>query len=187
VTPHAKRPDLAGISHVTQKLCAGLPGLRNAAAFEAIESALRAGKEREGFRLLHFTVLSNHLHLIVEATDTASLSRGMQGLAIRVAKALNRLWGRRGRVFLERFFAQALRRAGSMRRALVYVLQNARRHGVRLPRGRPDPYSSAPWFRPWRGRVVEPSRPAPVVSTHNPTFEQVGWHVSLDDLPALTG
>jgi hypothetical protein len=34
------------------------------------------------------------VHLIVEADDSVSLSRALQGLAIRIAKALNQLdWG----------------------------------------------------------------------------------------------
>ena len=48
--------------------------------------------------MVHYAVLSNHLHLLVEATDRSALARGMQGLSIRMARALNRLAGRRGRV-----------------------------------------------------------------------------------------
>jgi REP element-mobilizing transposase RayT len=38
-----------------------------------------AASEKDGFRVVHFSIQSNHLHLIVEATDEQSLSRGMQG------------------------------------------------------------------------------------------------------------
>ena len=37
-------------------------------------------------------------------------------------------------------------------RALRYVLLNARKHGIRIPFGEPDPFSSGPWFKFWKGR-----------------------------------
>jgi hypothetical protein len=82
----------------------------------------------------------------------------VQGLAIRLAKALNKLWQRRGTVFLERCHARLAEGISAIRRVLVYVLNNARKHGVRLPRGVPDPYSSGPWFPYWR---AHPDRPGP--------------------------
>ena len=56
-----------------------------------IERALSRGAERFGMRLTHHSVQGNHLHLIVEAKDARALSRGMQGLSIRVAQGMNRL------------------------------------------------------------------------------------------------
>jgi REP element-mobilizing transposase RayT len=49
--------------------------------------------------VVHFSVQRDHLHLIVEASDRRALSRGMQGLSIRVARAANGELGRKGRVF----------------------------------------------------------------------------------------
>jgi REP element-mobilizing transposase RayT len=108
-TPHRKRPALDGVVHVTQRLCPGLPGMRERGAFEAVRAAIEAGNERDGFRVVAFSVLSNHIHHVVEAESNEALSRGMQGLAIRIAKALNRAWGRTGRVFVERFHARCVR------------------------------------------------------------------------------
>jgi hypothetical protein len=42
------------------------------------------------FRLLHFSVQHAHVHLLVEAEAQDDLRRGVQGLVIRVAKAINR-------------------------------------------------------------------------------------------------
>ena len=170
-TSHQARPPLGGVVHVTQKICVGLPSLRTKATFRVLAEAVRAGNEKPGFRIVGFSVLSNHFHYVVEACNNVSLARGIQGLAIRVAKALNRHWKRRGRVFRERYFARALRRMQAMRRAFVYVLQNARRHGIRLPPGEVDPFSSGPWFRFWRGRVPRPGEPSPVLEPNDPTLE----------------
>lgn len=40
------------------------------------------------------SILSNHLHLIVEAKGRGALSRGMKGLQVRIARALNKPWNR---------------------------------------------------------------------------------------------
>jgi len=170
---HQARPPLGGVVHVTQKICVGLPSLRTKATFGVLADAVRAGNEKPGFRIVAFAVLSNHFHYIVEASDKVRLARGVQGLAIRVARSLNRHWKRRGQVFRERFFARALRKLQAMRRAFIYVLQNARRHGIPLPPGEPDPFSSGPWFRFWRGRVERPGDPSPVLEPNNPTLELV--------------
>ena len=135
---------------------------------------MRAGNEKPGFRVVAFSLLSNHFHYIVEASDKVRLARGMQGLAIRVAKALNKHWSRHGKVFRERLQA--------MRRGFIYVLQNARRHGIRLPPGEPDPFSSGPWFRFWRGRVEGRNDPSPVLEPRDPTLElALGRRIGLDE------
>jgi putative transposase len=46
-------------------------------------------------RPVELNVPGNHLHLTVEADDSRSMSRGMQGLCIRIAKALNSLMNMR--------------------------------------------------------------------------------------------
>jgi hypothetical protein len=59
----------------------------------------------------------------------------VRGLAIRVARAVNRALGRRGRVFADRYHARALTTPRAVRHALVYVLMNpeapTRRHRAR--------------------------------------------------------
>jgi REP element-mobilizing transposase RayT len=146
---------------VTTKLCAGLPSLRRGAEFEALNHAF-AGcverAERHGMRLVHFSVQTNHLHLIVEARDAHSLSRGMQGLLVRIARGLNRLWRRCGSVFADRFRARALRSPREVRHALAYVLLNARKHGCFL--AKIDPYTSARAFDGWSaGSLVQSVNP----------------------------
>ena len=130
--PHARRPALASRFpvHVTVKVCAGLPSLRRRAEQIALRAVFRAAADRFGFRLVHYSVQTNHLHLIAEAGERTALTRGMKGLLVRAARALNRLWRRRGPLVRERFHEHVLRTPREVRNALAYVLGNARRHGI---------------------------------------------------------
>jgi hypothetical protein len=78
---HREREELAPRYpvHVTLRTREGLPSLRRDVTRRTLERAFAAGKERFGFRLIHYSIQSNHLHLIVEATDRRTLARGMQG------------------------------------------------------------------------------------------------------------
>src|SRR5207249_5379538 len=113
--------------HVTVRAWHGLPSLRTDTLFPAVPRGL-AQASRGGLRVLQFSVQRDHVHLLVEAADMRGLSRGLQGLAIRIAKAVNRVLGRRGRVWGDRYHARALRTPREVRNALVYVLQNWRKH-----------------------------------------------------------
>ena len=89
-------------------------------------------------------------HLICEAENRRALVRGLQGLLIRVAKALNRALQRRGKVFADRYHDRILKTPSEVRNALTYVLNNTRRHaaqfGRKLGRLWVDPCSSARVF-----------------------------------------
>src|SRR5262249_61785839 len=94
--------------------------LRAPSVFPAVGAA-PALASRNGFRLLLYSVQDNHLHLIVEADDAPALVRGLRGLAIRIARAVNRALGRRGPVWGDRYNARALTTPRVGRHALVYV------------------------------------------------------------------
>jgi len=70
----------------------------------------------------------------------------MQGLTIRIAKRLNRVMGRRGAVFADRYHEHVLRSPSEVARALAYVLGNfavhARRRGDWSVGVEIDPYCS---------------------------------------------
>jgi REP element-mobilizing transposase RayT len=135
--------------HVTMRLVESLPSLRGRVEHQVLRDALRAGCDRFGFRLVHYSAQSNHLHLVCEAQDKSSLARGIQALAVRIARALNRLWRRTGRLFADRYHARELKSPTEVRNVLAYVLLNAQRHGKEI-KGLLDPCSSAILFTGWR-------------------------------------
>src|SRR5438552_3730473 len=75
--------------HVTIRAKKGVPGFRSKRRFLRMRESLRAAADRFGMRVVHFAVMDNHVHLIVEAVNRRALSRGMQGLTIRLAKSAN--------------------------------------------------------------------------------------------------
>jgi putative transposase len=149
-TPHRARPkhNAAHPLHIT--LRAGLRPLRSQFVFPTVRRALsQATRRSAAFRVVQFSVQADHLHLIVEAADKLALSSGMRGLAIRVAKQVNRLLMRKGRLWADRWHGRALTSPRQMRNALVYVLGNFRKHRRAATPG-VDPFSSAPFFDGWR-------------------------------------
>ena len=136
--------------HVTLRIRPGVQSLRRGKICASVRAVLTAGGHKPAFRVVEFNVMSNHLHLLVEADGPADLARGMQGLGVRLARRINRLLGRTGSLFATRYHARALRTPREVRNALRYVLLNARHHaaehGRQLARDWLDPYSSAPWF-----------------------------------------
>jgi putative transposase len=147
--PHRARPSHAKNHpvHVTLRGARRLPSLRKQTVFLAIRRAL-AKTWREWFRVVQFSVQTNHIHMIVEGHDRAALSRGMRGLTIRLARNINGSAGRRGNVFSDRYHARALKSPHEVRSCLVYVLLNVRKH-LRRPAA-VDPASSGFWFHGWK-------------------------------------
>ena len=100
----------------------------------------------------------------------------MQGLSIRMSKALNRAQGRRkGRVFTDRYHAQQLRSARQVRIAMAYVLNNRRRYLMKLGRTLPGPS----WVDPYcsgevKGTHFLATGPPPCVAPRT-WLAGVGW------------
>ena len=159
--------------HVTLRATHAVCCLRSDRVFPAATRALAAASHR-GFRIIHYSIQNDHIHLIIEADDGALLSSGMRGLAIRLARAINRALGRRGAVWDGRYHARALTTPRAVRHALVYVLMNFKKHGTAV--GEIDPCSSAAGFDAWaRGPAApSPRGPSPVVRPQS-WLAAVGW------------
>ena len=112
--------------HVTWRMMDGVWNLRTRRCFGALSRAFWGGANRFGFRLVHYSVQGNHVHLLVEAEDEKALSRGMKGLGVRVAKGLNRVMGRQGKVLDDRYHGHILRTPTEVQtRAGVFAAERA--------------------------------------------------------------
>ena len=127
---HDGRPQFDRVTpaHVTLRVKHHVWNLRSRRSFGRIEECFAKARGRFGLRLIQFSVQGNHLHLIVEADGSAALTRGMQGLAIRLARALNSMMGRTGPVFGDHYHARLLRSPTALVHAIRYVLGNAKHH-----------------------------------------------------------
>ena len=141
-TPHRARPIHRKAHPVHVTLRAGLRSLRTQQVARTLLSGLR-DSNREWFRVVHYSVQENHVHLIVEAEDSEALSSGIRGLMVRIARRVNRLLCRRGRFWADRWHGRDLEGPRQVRHALVYVLQNRKKHAQNAAL---DPLSSAPSF-----------------------------------------
>jgi hypothetical protein len=167
-----------------------------------IEKSFAKGCVRPGFRLVHYSLLGNHAHLIVEADDERALGCGMKAIGARLARAVNRIAKRTGRVVADRYHVRLLPTPKEARNALRYVLLNARRHvavtarkALRAMDTLLDPASSARWFDGWKpGSSPVPSASKPAALANRPAVARartwlltVGWrrHGLLDpaDVP----
>jgi REP element-mobilizing transposase RayT len=151
----------------------------------AFRRSLAEACERGEFRVVHYSLQRDHAHLLVEARGKRALSRGMKSVAARLARAANRAFRRRGSVLDGRYHARVLTTPREVRRALAYLLLNARRHFAKRLGSAPaavrlDPASSARWFDGWRWApshdTESPSRDGPrEVAPARTWLLRVGW------------
>jgi REP element-mobilizing transposase RayT len=166
--------------HVTIRLRGGIPSLRQPRFVRRFRVSLSEACVRHGFRVVHYSIQRNHLHLLVEAQTNDAIARGMKSVGARIGKLVNRLFERRGKVLDGRYHVRPLRTPLEVRRALRYVLLNHRHHAA-LRRRResirtPDPASSGRWFDGW-SIVSESPNPIDVrdVAPARTWLLRVGW------------
>ncbi|MBT8495916.1 MAG: transposase [Deltaproteobacteria bacterium] len=179
---HRARPDFKKSQplHVTTRIRNHVPRLRTRKRAQVIRAALLAVADEPGFRVVHFSVQGDHLHLILEADDKRCLARGMKRLKQRITNGLNRQLRRKGSVFADRYHLEVIRNCRQVRNTLVYVLRNAFKHGSRGTLGCGiDPYSSSWWFDGWADdswrRGLGPPAGAPCVQPAATWMLKNGW------------
>ena len=172
--------------HVTLRLRREVGWLRSERTLRALYRSLARGCQRFETHVVYFSVQGDHVHLMVEAADARALSRSMKGLSVRITRALNKILGRRGAAFADRYHARELASPREVRSALAYLLCNYRHHaaarGRVLGRWWIDPCSSGWYFPGWRGRdgaavtgAWAPIRSAPRLAEPKTWLLAVGW------------
>ena len=148
-------------------------------------------RERARFRIVHYSVQGNHVHLLVEAASAADLACGLKSVVARFARAVNRVFRRVGQVLADRCHVHVMRTPREVRNAIAYVLLNARRHLAKAGRARPrlaaiDPASSGRWFEGWRV-ALPPAYDTPAVAKARTWLLGAGWRrhglIRPDEVP----
>jgi REP element-mobilizing transposase RayT len=157
-------------------------------------NSLAKARERGAFRVVHYSLMHDHAHLIVEATGRPALASGMKSVGARLARVVNRVCSRSGPVLDGRYHAVLLRTPRQVHHALRYVLLNARKHSRRpSQRLRLDPASSGRWFDFWRERRLpaDPIGGAREVAVARGWLLRSGWRrygrLSLAEIPGVSG
>jgi hypothetical protein len=137
--PHLRRTPIEAPQplHVTWKITKDVWNLRTARFFELWPSVMIAA-EREDFRVVHYAFEKNRIHLLVEASNNTALGRGMQGLGIRIARAVNGLMNRSGRVLYDRYHSTILTDRTMVQNARNELLAKADKEDGAAP----DPFVS---------------------------------------------
>jgi len=162
--PHVARPPHKDGNpvHVTFRARPGLPSFRSERVHRMLTSVLsrqqketkRPRKYSEDFQVVHFSIQSNHLHVMVEARN-GTLRSGVSGLAIAFAKQLNKLLRRAtGKVWAQRYHARQLATPREVRNALAYIFHNWKKHGAITFGAIVDKHSSALRFDGWAEEVI---------------------------------
>jgi hypothetical protein len=165
--PHRARPvhKKRHPVHVTLSARKGLPSFRHQRIHQMLKGILERQARRRyaaDFQVAHYSIQSNHLHLVIEATDKRTMRSGVSGLVIAFAKRLNALLSREtGKVWSDRYHARDLTTPSEVRNALVYLLQNFRKHGVTTYGPVVDHFSSALRFAGWTTEAFALFDPTP--------------------------
>lgn len=96
--------------------------IRNKFALRLLKRAIVRAR-LTGLRIVHFSLQSNHIHLIIEPVSNEILTKGMRSLTITFAKGLQK-----GKVQVERYHLHVLRSIKETRNAVYYVLFNKQKH-----------------------------------------------------------
>lgn len=163
---HARRPRVSRHvpHHVTVRACRGTWNLRSQRCFAPVARALRLARDRGDFRVVHFSVQHDHLHLVVEADHRHAMSNGLRALLSRAARGINGVMRARGRRFADRYHEHVLSNPSEVRNALRYVLANRASHRAR--RGLPVDHAGVD---PFSSRVV------PLVAPPRSWLLRIGW------------
>jgi hypothetical protein len=111
--PHAPRYP----AHVVLRRAKGLPSMRAARIAELLRHSAEA-VSGDDFRVLFVGANTDRVNLVVEADSNEAMTRGMSSFTIRVARSFNKLTGRSGQVWDDRYRDRPLKTVEELREAL---------------------------------------------------------------------
>jgi len=158
--PHSKRPPISMHYplHITIKLKPGIKTLRKRDCYKLFRESVKQAV-LFGVSVVHYSVQSNHVHLIVESKSRTALACGMKSLCIRLAKGINNIHGTIGKIFCDRYYLHILKTPTEVKEALVYVFKNTAK--AIKSKNLFDPFSSILAFKEkdllLRGEIIDDS------------------------------
>ncbi len=96
--------------------------IRNKDALKVLKRAL-INARKMGLRVIHFSMMTNHIHVIAEVESNKLLTKGMRSLTITFAKGL-----KKGSIQVQRYHLHVLKTLRETKNAISYVLFNQQKH-----------------------------------------------------------
>lgn len=96
--------------------------IRNKDALRVLKRAILNARAR-GLIVIHYSMQSNHIHIIVESVNNKVLTTGMRSLTVTFAKGI-----KKGKIQLERYHLHVLKSVQETKNAIRYVLFNQQKH-----------------------------------------------------------
>ena len=151
---HTRRPDIGGevpgiVTLKIENVTDWGGNMRDPVTLKVILACFEIAKDRFGMRICHYSVQSNHIHLLIEADDRDCYIRGMRGLTTRLARNLNKHWGRKGKLFTDRYDGKRMADGLHVQNSIRYLGGNDLKHNCAYTITPFDPCSSAAAFKGW--------------------------------------
>ena len=89
-----------------------------------------AAKKKYRFKLKHYCIMSNHIHLLIEPLKGTSLSRIMQWILSNFARMYNKLHGLTGHVWYDRFKSKIIKTFQHFTHVFKYISNNPVKAGI---------------------------------------------------------
>lgn len=116
---------------------------------------LESAKKRYRFKLKHFCIMNNHIHLLIEPLSGTSLSRLMQWILSVFAIRFNKMFGQIGHVWYDRFKSKIIRSFQQLINTLQYISDNPVKAGI-CKNNRNYAYSGLYELKRKRYRLLDP-------------------------------
>ncbi len=87
-------------------------------------------KERWNCRILGYSLMPNHVHLLIIPTENPSLAKTMQGISLCYTQEINRKYKRTGRLWEARYFSSVIDKDRYFWAVVRYIDWNSVRAGI---------------------------------------------------------
>ena len=116
--------------HVVAKTNRGEFILNSDEMKEMFLSIMERAKRKFDFKIKHFCIMSNHIHLLLEPAPGTSLSKLMQWILSVFAIRFNRRYGLTGHVWYDRFKSTIIRSFKQLINTFQYISDNPVKAGI---------------------------------------------------------
>jgi len=113
-----------GCYHITARSNRGEFILQSNRLKEEFLGVLERAKDKFDFKLKHFCIMSNHIHLLIQPKENTDISRIMQWILSVFAIRFNKIFGYKGHVWYDRFKSKIIYTLNQLRKVFEYISLN---------------------------------------------------------------